>query len=149
MFNKRLIALTAAVIVGSASAAFSYDDPESRIGDKYPWLDQSSRPILSRNVGGPYVPARQLAGLDQRMVEDVESRVADRYPTLEPNIPPQSAGSILRARVSMRQGQYSVLTSYADPESRIGDKYPFLDRGIPTGTRALTTARIRHARRNI
>ena len=116
MFNKTMLALTAAALIGSASAAFSYEDPESRIGDKYPWLDQTSRTFTARNIGGPYVPVRQVARLDQPYPEDVEARTGDKYPSLEQTAPPTSAARVLNARVSMRQAQR--VQYYEDAESR-------------------------------
>lgn len=150
MFNKSMIALTAAVIVGSASAAFSYDDPESRIGDKYPFLEQQpSRTIAVRNIGGPYLPVRSTVSLNQPLPEDVEAQIADKYPTLEPAAPPASAASILRTRVAMRQAETSLLTIYEDPESRVADKYPLLERISPVGSRAVNTARLRHPKNKV
>ena len=41
MLNKTIIALTTATVVASASAAFAYEDPENKIGDRYPFLEQT------------------------------------------------------------------------------------------------------------
>ena len=127
MLNKSIIAITAIVVLGSVSAAIAYEDPENRIGDRYSWLDQSSRTYSARNFGGPYVPARQVYSLDQPMIEDVEARIGDRYPALEQTTPRFSAARALNDRVAMRQ----VRVYYEDPASHIGDKYPPLGRVSP------------------
>ena len=45
MLNKTMIVLSAAVVLGSASAAFAYEAPENKIGDRYPFLEQVYQPI--------------------------------------------------------------------------------------------------------
>ncbi len=115
---KKLMTALASVTLVS-SMAYAYEDPESRIGDRYPSLDQSSRTVTSRNIGGVYVPALGLARLDQPMSEDVEARVGDRYPRLEQTTPPFSAARVVNARV-----EGPAIVYYEDPESRLSDRYP-------------------------
>ena len=129
MFSKTITMLAAITIVGTASGAFAYDDPDNRIGDRYPWLDASSRSVAARNIGAPYVPARGLARLDQPMPEDVEARIGDRYPGLERNAAPGGAARLLSARFAMRQS--AVAANYDDPAGRISDRYPQLERISP------------------
>lgn len=137
MFNKTMIALATVAIVGSATAALSYEDPEYKIGDRYPALDQSTP--MARNIGAPYVAGRSTVTWNQAPVEDPEYRLADRYPNLGATVPSVSAARVLAARYATA----SVTgTTIEDPEYRIGDRYPFLDRA-PASPRAVSTARLR------
>jgi hypothetical protein len=89
VLNKILIALTAAAVLGSASAAFAYEDPENRIGDRYPFLEQIANPAATAKFGDRYLMRRQVANLNRFANEEPESKIADRYPFLEPRVAPQ------------------------------------------------------------
>ena len=144
MFNKTMIALAAAAIVGSVSAALSYEDPEYRLADRYPFLDQSQSAV--RNIGGPYVVGRSMVSLNKSTTEDAEWHIGDRYPTLDTSAPSSTAASVLTTRLAIRQA--AATTGSEDPEYRIGDRYPFLDRAPAASSRAVSTARLRHAKKN-
>ena len=81
MFTKRTITLAALLIAGVSSAAFAYEDPENKIGDRYPLLEQQYQPISTNNVRAMSAPKAQK--LNQYMNEDVENKIGDRYPLLE------------------------------------------------------------------
>ena len=60
--NKTLIALSAAALFGSVSAALAYEAPENKIGDRYPVLEQTYaptavRPLVVLRCRGPDAPS--------------------------------------------------------------------------------------------
>ena len=61
MLNKTVIAITAGVIFGSASAAIAYEDPENKIGDRYPRLEQRYEPISGNRSAARQATPRQAA----------------------------------------------------------------------------------------
>ncbi len=145
MFNKTMIVLAAAAVVGSASAALSYEEPEYKLADRYPFLDQSQRAV--RNIGAPYVVGRSMVSLNKGTAEDAEWHIGDRYPTLDTSAPSSTAASVLTTRFAIRQA--AATTGYEDPEYRIGDRYPLLDRAPAVSPRAVSTARLRHSKKKV
>ena len=81
MFTKRTITLAALLIAGATTAAFAYEAPENKIGDRYPLLEQQYQPTSTNNVRTMTAPKTQR--LDQYINEDVENKIGDRYPLLE------------------------------------------------------------------
>ena len=70
MFNKTMITLTAAIVLGSASAAFAYESPENKIGDRYPFLEHVYQANSANRSAGRYLAdrvmmPRQVANLSQ------------------------------------------------------------------------------------
>ena len=100
MSNKTIIALTAATVLASASAsaAFAYEDPENKIGDRYPFLEQTyqsntSSRAASARISAPrsVMPAwafnlNQFSNANQYANDVPENKIGDRYPLLEPKI---------------------------------------------------------------
>ena len=78
MLNKTLIALSAAVVLGSVSASFGYEAPENKIGDRYPALEQTYKPTTTARVGGTVMPRQQV----QYGYQAPENMIGDRYPAL-------------------------------------------------------------------
>ena len=60
MLNKSIITLTTALVLGCTSVAFAYEDPENRLGDRYPFLEQVYQPISASRYTGRYVTPRQV-----------------------------------------------------------------------------------------
>ena len=125
MLNKTMISLTAAIVLGSASAAFSYEDPENKIGDRYPFLEQAYQPSSSSRTARNVMP-RQAARFAQYSNEDPENKIGDRYPALELAYQPTASKSLGRY-VAARQVAASVQYANEAPENKIGDKYPLLE----------------------
>jgi len=99
MITKSIIALSALLVMSSASIAFTDEEPENKIGDRYPLLEQQYKPVVAnktRVMSAPKAPK-----LDQFINEDVDSRIADRYPLLEQpirstDVSPKAAGRMAR-----------------------------------------------------
>ena len=128
MLNKTLIALTATVVLGSASAAFAYEEPENRIGDRYPFLEQMISPVQGNHIGNSNLISRQFARADQFSNEEPENRIGDRYPLLEPMVRPVSTGKFAGKYLAMRYASNSINQSaYEEAENKIGDRYPLLE----------------------
>jgi len=154
MLNKTMIAITAAVVLGSSSAAFSYEDVENRIGDRYPFLEQISTPVAANRLGSRNVMVRQVSSLALYSNEDVENKIGDRYPSLEQLASPAPTERFAGRYLTSRLATNSISSQYAydDPENRIGDRYPLLEqlvasRRVPvrsiTAGRDLSTGSIR------
>ena len=157
MLFKTMIALTAAVVLGSTSAAFAYEAPENKIGDRYPFLEQVYQPISANRLAAKDVMPRRIANLNQYADEVLEHKIGDRYPFLEQayqlSSTSRSAGRYLADRYTI-PSQVANLNQYANevPEHKIGDRYPFLEPRIVsqraptryvTARRTLTTGSIR------
>lgn len=82
MLNKTMIALSATLVLGAASSAFAYDAPEHKIGDRYPLLEQTYRPVMAQ-VGNRHIIASPTASLNLYASEVPEHKISDRYPWLE------------------------------------------------------------------
>ena len=152
MLNKTMITLTAAIVLGSVSAAFAYEDIENRLGDRYPFLEQVYQPIMASRLASRYVTPRQVATLDQYNYEAPENKIGDRYPLLEIAYQPSATSRSVGRSVTASQIASSVLYANEAPENKIGDRYPFLEaqyvssRGparVTTARRNLTTGSIR------
>lgn len=147
MLNKTLIALSAAAIIGSVSTAFAYEAPEHKIGDRYPFLEQTYKPTTqSRFVGGTVMP-RSVA---QYGYEAPENMLGDRYPAFATVYQP-----IASAKVSTRKVAIRNFGAYANevPEHKIGDRYPTLEHvyAVQTGSksRAIAVRFSRHAMKSM
>jgi hypothetical protein len=151
VLNRSVIALAAAVFLGSASAAFAYEDPENRIGDRYPFLEPTAA-ATALKIAQNRMVVRQTSGAIQLAYEDPENQIGDRYPFLDPMTRASrsmTAGRYLVARYSSSLRQDSARIE--DPENKIADKYPFLEErtvlrrvaGRVVSRRDLTTGSIR------
>ena len=130
MFNKSMIALTAAIAFGSVSSAFAYEDPENKLGDRYPFLEQRYSYERTSAATARNVQPRQYAVLPQYVNEDPENRISDRYPFLEQALRPVVSSRFVGATVAQRLARApSSNNAYANeaPENRIGDRYPLLE----------------------
>ena len=83
------IVLSAAFVLGAVSVASAYEEPENRIADRYPFLEQFVKPIRTAEVGNNRLMARPVVNPGQVSYEEPENRIADRYPLLEPFIKAQ------------------------------------------------------------
>ena len=81
MFTKSVLTLAALLLAGVSTAAVAYEDPENKIGDRYPFLEQQYQPVASKAVR--VMSAPKAPKLDQYINEDVENKIGDRYPLLE------------------------------------------------------------------
>jgi hypothetical protein len=61
MLNKTMIAVAAGVIFSSASTAIAYEDPENKIGDRYPLLEQRYEPISGNRSAARQATSRRAA----------------------------------------------------------------------------------------
>ena len=127
MLNRTTIALTAAVALGFAAAAFAYEEPENRIGDRYPFLELAVGPVQANSIGNTNLMVRQFAGVDQFAYEEPENRIGDRYPRLEPMARSISTNKFAGRYLATRYASNLTQIAYEEPENRIGDRYPFLE----------------------
>ena len=95
MLNKTMIAITAGVILSSASAAFAYEDPENKIGDRYPFLEQRYTPVAATALRSTNLRVNQISNLAQYAYEAPENRIGDRYPFLEQRYTPVAANTFV------------------------------------------------------
>ena len=100
MITKSIIALSALLVMGTASVAFADEDPENKIGDRYPLLEQQYKPVAANKAR--VMPAPKTPKLDQYINEDVDNKIADRYPLLEQpirsvEVGPKAVGRIARS----------------------------------------------------
>lgn len=81
MLNKTMIALSAAIVLGSASATFAYEAPENKIGDRYPALEQRY-PVLEHAAQqdglNAYASARKTTRKPVARAADSEKRWFDK-----------------------------------------------------------------------
>ena len=82
MITKFTLALSALLVVSASASAFAYEAPENKIGDRYPALEQTYRPVAT-NVGSRHVMVSHAAQLGY---EAPEHKIGDRYPFLEQTI---------------------------------------------------------------
>ncbi len=156
MFSKYTIALAALMLVGGSTITLAYDDPESKIGDRYPFLEKVDRSPAS-SVGSQIGRTQHHMKLAAFVNEDVEAKIADRYPTLEQITAPAQSAVI----VGSRPQQNARLDGFVneDVEAKIGDRYPFLDQAVrvagqpkmfstPTQTGNVTVGKKRAAQRH-
>ena len=130
MFTKSILACAAAVVVSSATAVFAYEDPENKLGDRYPFLEQAYQPTAASRSVGRYVTPRQVVSLNQSINEDSENRLSDRYPFLEQAYQPTAASRSVGLYVTPRQASYLAQYSSEAPENKISDRYPLLEQQI-------------------
>jgi hypothetical protein len=125
MLYKTMIGITAAVILSSASAAFSYEDPENKIGDRYPFLEQRYTPVAATTLRGTILRVSPASNLAQYAYEAPENKISDRYPLLEMGYAPVAARTVAVRYQVPRAASSSV--AYEAPENRISDRYPLLE----------------------
>lgn len=154
MLNKTMIAITAALILGSASTAFSNEDPENRIGDRYPLLERISTPVAATRLGNRNLMVRQVSNSVLSSTEDVENKIGDRYQSLEQIVIPAPAERFAGRYLTSRLAANSIFVQPAseEPDNRIGDRYPLLEQLVAsrrgpgrsiTAGRDITTGSIR------
>ena len=127
--SKKIIMAAAAILLSSASGVLAYDDPESKISDRYPLLEPGYHWIPARAAG-------HVARLSRTAVEVPENKIGDRYPLLEPGyhwVPVLTPSQVARLDRS----------AVEDPENRIGDRYPLLKQQAVAQTRLTGRIRIR------
>ena len=76
--NKTLIALSAVAVLGAVSGAFAYEAPENKIGDRYPFLEQTYKPTTATRIAGGIALPQQA----QYGYQAPENMIGDRYPSL-------------------------------------------------------------------
>lgn len=122
--------ITAVMIVGTASAAFAYQDPASRLGDRYPFLEPGYWAMAAERFAVSAAVARRGHSTGQSTYRDPASKLADRYPFLERGYRTTAARRhAASAAVRQRTVKYSQVQR-RDPASKIGDRYPFLERRV-------------------
>jgi hypothetical protein len=119
MFTKYTIALAALLLVGGSSLAGAYEDPENKIGDRYPMLEQGHRPVMSN------VTAYRSGAQTNQGVEDPEYKIGDRYPFLDASTQSATANRIVLQRTVAQSAIRNQ--DIEDPEAKIADRYPFLE----------------------
>ena len=100
MFTKSVLTLAALLLAGVSTAAVAYEDPENKIGDRYPFLEQQYQPVASKAVR--VMSAPKAPKLNQYINEDVEEKIGDRYPFLEQPIQVTTVGTKSLGRTSSR-----------------------------------------------
>jgi hypothetical protein len=130
MLNKTMIAITAGVILSSASAAFAYEDPENKIGDRYPFLEQRYTPVAASTIRSSNLRVSQSSGYVQYAYEAPENRIGDRYPFLEQNYTRAAANTFAVRSAAPRLVSSSGQYAYEAPENKISDRYPLLEQQV-------------------
>jgi hypothetical protein len=155
MSKRIILSFAAVVVIGTTSAAFSYEDPDNKIGDRYPLLEETyqanapSRPAAKLHASRSLLSI-QLTDLRLTPYEDPENKIGDRYPLLEQayqaNASTLSAGKYLANRsVMATQVTDFNLYTYEDPENKIGDRFPFLEpKTVVTQRAPVRTSIARH-----
>lgn len=130
MFTKKAITLAALLIAGATVSAAAYEDPENKIGDRYPFLEQRYTPVATGNVAAKRMTVSKF---DRHASEDPENKIGDRYPFLEQTYAPVSTGN---STARLAAPQVTKLDQYANevPENRISDRYPLLEQPIQFAT---------------
>jgi hypothetical protein len=128
MFTTKTLTLAALLIAGGSTIAVAYEDPENKIGDRYPSLEQRYTPVAPSSVA---TKRMTVSKFDSHASEDPENKIGDRYPMLEQTYAPTSTGN-----ARMAAPQVTKLDQYANevPENKIGDRYPFLEQPIQTAS---------------
>ena len=65
MLTKSMMILSAALIVGSASAGLAYEAPENRFGPNYPWLEKRVQPVPPTRQAVKRFTAEEKAWFDR------------------------------------------------------------------------------------
>jgi hypothetical protein len=128
MLYKTMIGITAGVILSSASVAFAYEDPENKIGDRYPFLEQRYTPAAATTLRGTNLMVSRASSLNQYVSEAPENKISDRYPFLEIAYSSVAAKNVAVRYQALRPASSSV--AYEAPENRISDRYPLLEQQI-------------------
>ena len=128
MLYKTMIGMTAAVILGSASAAFAYEAIENRDSDRYPFLEQKYTPVAATALRGTNLRISRASNLGQYAYGAPEDKISDRYPLLEMGYAPVAANTVAVRYQSPRLASSSV--AYEAPENKIGDRYPLLEQQV-------------------
>jgi hypothetical protein len=128
MLYKTMMGITAAVVLSSASAAVAYEDPENKIGDRYPFLEQRYTPVAATTLRGTNLRVSRASNLGQYAYEAPENKISDRYPLLEMSYAPVAANRVAVRYQSPRLASSSV--AYEAPENKIGDRYPLLEQQV-------------------
>lgn len=125
MFYKTMIGITAGVMLSLASAAVAYEDPENKIGDRYPFLEQRYAPVAATSLLGTNLRVSPASNLAQYSNEAPENKIGDRYPLLEMGYAPVTARTVA-VRYQAPRAAFSPV-AYEAPENRISDRYPLLE----------------------
>jgi hypothetical protein len=136
MFTKATITLSALILFGVTATAVAYEDPENKIGDRYPTLEQRYTPVAP---GYGAANRTQTSIFDRHMSEDSENKIGDRYPFLEQTYASRSARSLGSVRIMSPK-----LDQYANevPENKISDRFPFLEQPIQSASVASKVTRV-------
>jgi hypothetical protein len=138
MFTKATITLSALLLFGATATAVAYDDPEAKIGDRYPQLEtgpsHGSKAIAKRMT---------VSRLGSSEIEDPESKMGDRYPLQDKTYASVSTAVAVNG---MRPTTVQVWAGEVeDPEEKIADRYPLLEPRVQT-VRVTTTPVVRAMR---
>jgi hypothetical protein len=129
MFSKYAITLAALFLVGGTAVAAAYEEPENKIGDRYPVLEKIDRTVTAPAVSAWRMKVQRNAKLNQFTDEDPENKIADRYPFLEQSSPSvATASATVRAPVQ-RNAKLEQFV-HEEPENKIADRYPFLEQSV-------------------
>src|SRR4029077_12041556 len=90
---KKLIFAAAAIAI-SSSAALAYEDPENKIGDRYPFLEQRYTPVAATMLRGTNLRVNRGSNFSQYAYEAPENQISDRYPFLEIGYAPVKANTV-------------------------------------------------------
>ena len=124
---KKIIFAAAAIAI-SASAAVAYEDPENKIGDRYPFLEQRYTPVAATALRGTNLRVSRVSNLGQYASEAPENKIGDRYAFLEIGYAPVATRNVAVRYLASRLSSSSV--GYEAPENKIGDRYPFLEQQV-------------------
>jgi len=103
MLTKTKIALSTLLVVGFASAALAAETPENKIGDRYPFLEQTYQQSAGTSAFASAAVRHSVNGFASAALagEVPEGRIGDRYPQLEQTYQ-QSAGASAFAYAAVR-----------------------------------------------
>jgi hypothetical protein len=148
MRNKTTIAITAAILLGSVTMAFTYESPEDQLSSRFQFLDQGyQRTATPRTTArsAVRVTPRRTSALDPSSLEAPEDKIADRFPLLEQGYTPTARVQMAVILSTPRQTALGQLYNDA-PENKLADRYPFLEQQIAlqrSPLRVINTARAR------
>lgn len=137
MFSKYTITISALLLIGGTAIALAYEEPEYKIGDRYPSLERVDR-TPPANIRGQIGRTQRHVMVSTYENEDVENKIGDRYPSLEPIAAPTRSAVV----TAQRPQQNARLDTFVneDPEYKIGDRYPFLDQAVRIAAESKTFA---------
>ncbi len=140
--TKTTLTLAVAAVIGAATAAIAYEDPEARMGDRYPWLEPGYQSMASR-IAVVTAGSGQAAAVDRLAYQEPENKIGDRYPWLEPVTPVAARIAAGRYLVARYAATPQVASLVEDPESKISDRYPQLEPRVIVQRPATRVARVR------